>query len=144
MNAVADFDISQILNNLYRRKGLILCVFIVVSLLAAYLASILPKIYRSSTLIVVTPQRVPTSFIASTVTIDLNERMQSIIQEILSRTQLEKIIQEFHLYSSETEKSIEDRVERLRRIIKVQLRRNNVFELSFEADNPKKAQQVTS
>ena len=115
MNAVADFDISQILSNLYRRKGLIISVFIVVSLLAAYLASVLPKIYRSSTLIVVTPQRVPTSFVASTVTIDLNERMQSIIQEILSRTQLEKIIQEFDLYPSETKESIEGRIERLRK-----------------------------
>src|SRR5215813_9051407 len=144
MNAVADFDISQILNNLYRRKGLILCVFIVVSLLAAYLASILPKIYRSSALIVVTPQRVPTSFVASTVTIDLNERMQSIIQEILSRTQLEKIIQEFDLYRSETKGSIEGRIERLRKNVKVELRRNNVFELSFESDNPEKAKQVTN
>ena len=113
MNAVADFDISQILSNLYRRKGLIISVFIVVSLLAAYLATILPKIYRSSTLIVVTPQRIPTAFVASTVTIDLNERMQSIIQEILSRTQLEKIVQEFDLYPSETTDSIEERVERL-------------------------------
>lgn len=144
MNAVADFDISQILSNLYRRKGLILSVFIVVSLLTAYLASVLPKIYRSSALIVVTPQRVPTSFVTSTVTIDLNERMQSIIQEILSRTQLEKIIQEFDLYPSEIKGSIEGRIERLRKNIKVELRRNNVFELSFESDNPEKAKQVTS
>ena len=144
MNAVVDFDISQILRNLYRRKGFIICVFSVTSLLAVYLASVLPKIYRSSTLIVVTPQRVPTSFIASTVTIDLNERMQSIVQEILSRTQLEKIIQEFDLYPFETRGSIEDRVERLRRKINVLLRRNNVFELSFESDNPEKAREVTS
>jgi polysaccharide chain length determinant protein (PEP-CTERM system associated) len=155
MKAAADFDISQILTNLYRRKGLIISVFIVVSLLAAYLASVLPKIYRSSTLIVVTPQRVPTSFIASTVTIDLNERMQSIVQEILSRTKLEQIIQEFDLYpfkvtrrtwlgAAGTEGSIEVRVERLRRMINVQPRRNNVFELSFESENPEKARQVTS
>src|SRR4030095_2726996 len=118
MNAVADFDISQILSNLYRRKGLIISVFIVGA-----------------------PQRVPASFIASTVTIDLNERMQSIIQVILSRTQLEKIIQEFDLYSFETKGSIEERIERLRRKIKVELRRNNVFELSFESESPEKAKQ---
>jgi polysaccharide chain length determinant protein (PEP-CTERM system associated) len=144
MNAVADFDISQILSNLYRRKGLIICVFIVVSLLAVYLAIILPKIYRSSTLIVVTPQKIPTAFVASTVTIDLNERMQSIIQEILSRTRLEKIVQEFDLYPSETKGSIEERIERLRRKVKIELRRNNVFELSFESEHPEKAKQVTS
>ena len=98
MNVVADFDISKILNTLNRRKGLIVSVFVVVSLLAAYLATVLPNVYQSSALILVTPQRVPTSFVASTVTIDLGERMQSITQEILSRTQLEKIVQEFNLY----------------------------------------------
>ncbi len=144
MNAVTDFDIFKILSAIYRRKGLILSVFVVVSSLAVYLTTILPEIYRSSTLIVVTPQRIPTSFVASTVTIDLNERMQSIIQEILSRTRLEKIIQEFDLYPSQTKGSIEERIERLRRKVKVELRRNNVFELSFESENPEKAQQVTS
>jgi polysaccharide chain length determinant protein (PEP-CTERM system associated) len=108
-----------------------------------YLAAILPEVYRSSTLIVVTPQRIPTAFVASTVTIDLNERMQSIVQEILSRTRLEKIIQVFDLYSTEKKGSIEERVERLRRKIKVELRRNNVFELSFESENPEKAKHVT-
>ena len=88
-----------------------------------YLATVLPEVYRSSTLIVVTPQRVPTSFVPSTVTIDLDERMQSIIQEILSRTQLEKMIQEFDLYPSETKGAIEERIARLREKVKVELRR---------------------
>jgi protein tyrosine kinase modulator len=144
MKVGQDFDISQILSNLYRRRGLILSIFIVGSFLAAYLAVLLPKIYRSSTLIVVTPQRVPTNFVASTVTIDLNERMRSIVQEILSRTQLEKIIQEFDLYPSETKGSIEERIARLRKNVNILLRPNNIFELSFESENPAKAQQVTS
>lgn len=143
MNALQDFDVSQILTNLYRRKGLILSVFIVIALLASYLAAVLPEVYRSSTLIVVTPQKVPPSVVASTVTIDLNERMRSIVQEILSRTQLEKIIQEFGLYSSK-EGTIDAQIENLRKKVKVELRPNNVFELSFESENPKKAQQVTS
>jgi polysaccharide chain length determinant protein (PEP-CTERM system associated) len=144
MNVVQDFDISQILSNLYRRKVLILSVFVVVSSLAAYLAFVLPEIYRSSTLIVVTPQRVPTSFVHSTVTIDLNERMRSIVQEILSRTQLENIIQEFDLYPTETKGAIEERIARLRGKVKVDLRPNNIFELSFESESPEKAKQVTS
>jgi polysaccharide chain length determinant protein (PEP-CTERM system associated) len=39
---------------------------------------------------------------------------------------------------------MEDRIERLRKTIKVELRRNNAFQLSFESDNPKNAQQVTA
>ena len=144
MNVVQDFDVSQILSNLCRRKGLILSVFVVVSLLAVYLAAVLPEVYRSSTLIVVTPQRVPTSIVHSTVTIDLAERMRSIVPEILSRTQLEKMIQEFDLYPSENKGAIEERIARLRGKVKVELRVNNVFELSFESESPEKAKQVTS
>jgi protein tyrosine kinase modulator len=144
MNGMADFDLSQILSSFYRRKGLIICVFVVVFLLTAYTAAILPKIYQSSSLILVSPQRVPSSFVTSTITTDLGDRMQSIIQEILSRTQLEKIVQEFNLYPSADQAAIlEERVERLRKSIKVEFRRNNVFQLSFESDNPEKAKQVT-
>lgn len=144
MNGIADFDISQLLHSFYRQKALITLVWVVVFLLAIYTANLLPNIYQSSSLILVTPQRVPSSFVTSTITTDLGERMQSIIQEILSRTQLEKIIKEFNLYPSEKPSALEDRIERLHKAIKVELRRNNVFQLSFESDNPEKAQQVTS
>ena len=145
MNTSTDFNPTQILSNLYRRKGLIIAVFVVVSALAAYLAAILPATYRSSSLILITPQRVPSAYVTSTVTIDLAERMQSIIQEILSRTQLEKILQEFNLQpQGGNAPSLEERVEQLRKAIKVEFRRNNVFQLSFEYPDPEKAKQVTS
>jgi uncharacterized protein involved in exopolysaccharide biosynthesis len=93
-----EINISEILHGFYRRKWLILCVFVVTSCLSIYLAKILPEVYRSSTLILVTPQKLPGSFVASTVTMDLSERMQSILQEIMSRTNLEKVVQEFNLF----------------------------------------------
>ena len=138
----ADFDISKVLDTLNRQKTLIVCVVIVVVSLAIYLASVLPNVYQSNALILVTPQRVPTSFVASTVTIDLSERMQSITQEIMSRTQLEKIVQEFNLYQKFI--ALEDRINLLRKSIKIESRRNNVFQLSFESEDPEKARQVTS
>jgi polysaccharide chain length determinant protein (PEP-CTERM system associated) len=142
MNPMGEFDISQILSGLYRRKKIIIAIFLVVSCLGAYLASILPEVYRSSTLISVTPQRVPGSMVSSTITMDLGERMQSTIQEILSRTQLEKIIQEFNIGNKAA--ILEDRVEALRKSIKIGFRRNNMFEMSFESQNPELAKQVVS
>jgi len=143
MNPMGEFDPSQILSSLYRRKGIIIAIFLVVSCLGAYLASILPEVYKSSTLISVTPQRVPGAMVSSTITMDLGERMQSIIQEILSRTQLEKIIQEFNIFPGGNKGAIlEERVEALRKKIKVEFRRNNIFEMSFESESPEKAKQV--
>jgi len=75
---------SKSLNNLYRRKGLIVSVFVVVSLLALYLATTLPESIVKHAHCCYAPEN-PTAFVASTVTIDLNETMQSIVQEILSR-----------------------------------------------------------
>jgi uncharacterized protein involved in exopolysaccharide biosynthesis len=56
VNAMPELDISNIIANLYRRKALILSVFLVVSALGIYLSTVLPEIYRSSTLILVTPR----------------------------------------------------------------------------------------
>jgi len=140
-----DIDLSRIFSSFTRHKGLIIAVFVVVSTLAAYLSAILPEVFRSSTLILVTPQKVPTSFVFSTVTTDLTERMQSIMQEILSRTRLEKIVDEFDLYGGgKNPSTMEDRVDRLRRKIGIEFRRNNVFQLSFESESPDKAKQVAS
>ncbi len=142
MNSLADLDISTILNSLYRRKSLIVSVFLVVSALAMYLSTVIPEVYRSTTLISVSPQRIPTSYVSTTITTSLGERMQAIAQEILSRTRLEKIIQEFELYPGTT--TVEDRVERLRKMIKIEFRQANLFALSFESESPQKAKEVAT
>ncbi|HEX2229512.1 MAG TPA: Wzz/FepE/Etk N-terminal domain-containing protein, partial [Candidatus Binatia bacterium] len=72
------FDISQILGALYRRKDLIIAVSCVIIILTAYLVVSLPDVYRSSTLILVTPQRLPSTYVASTVTSTIEQRMQAI------------------------------------------------------------------
>ena len=58
----------------------------------------LPPLYRSSTLILVEPQKVPQSYVSPTVTSPVEDRLNTISQQILSRTNLEKIIREFGLY----------------------------------------------
>jgi polysaccharide chain length determinant protein (PEP-CTERM system associated) len=144
MNGTGDFDFARLLAIFYRRKTLVACAFSVVFLLSGYASFILPNVYRSSSLILVTPQRVPSSYVTSTVTMDLLERTQTSIQEILSRTQLGKMVEDFNLYPGSKNSSLDERVERLRKAIKIEMRRNNVFQLSFESTNPEKALQVTS
>ena len=59
----------------------------------------LPKIYEAKTLILVMPQRVPSEFVQSIVTSDLDSRINTISEQILSRSNLEKIIEKFGLFS---------------------------------------------
>lgn len=63
-----------------------------------------PKIYRASTLILVESQRVPQSYVQSTITESLQSRLQTISQQVHSRTNLEKIIQEFNLFPKQKKK----------------------------------------
>jgi succinoglycan biosynthesis transport protein ExoP len=149
MTASSDFDIKKIINVFYVQKGMIITVFLVIFSLAAYLALSLPDIYRSSTVIFVTPQKLPTSYVPSPVTTSIEQRIRTISQDILSRTRLEKIVQELNLYPQLSK--IDARVTKLRKNILIgagrddavkEARGADTFALSFEHTNPEKAMQV--
>ena len=104
----------------------------------------LPNQYRSDTLILVVPQRVPESYVRSTVTSRIEDRLQSITQQILSRTRLERIIQDNNLYQEARRTAImEDVVERMRGNISVQVVKGDAFRVSFTADDARTSMRVT-
>ena len=63
-----------------------------------------PSLYRSDAVIQVVPQRVPESYVSSTVTERVEDRLRALAQQVLSRTQLEKLITEFNLFPEERQK----------------------------------------
>ena len=78
----------------WRSRWLIVLPFIFITVSTAIVSYYLPNKYRSETLILVVPQRVPEQYVHSTVTTRIEDRLHSISQQILSRTRLERIIQE--------------------------------------------------
>src|ERR1700722_7415077 len=62
---------------------------------------VLPPRYESTTLILVEQPTMPKDYVTPNVNDYLQDRMQSITQQILSRTRLLHIIDQFALYSSE-------------------------------------------
>ena len=50
-------------------------------------------------LILVVPQRVPESYVRSTVTARIEDRLRAIREQVMSRTRLERVILEFNLYA---------------------------------------------
>src|SRR6267378_7350359 len=88
--------------------------------IAMMLAMVLPKKYTSQTLILVQQPAVPSDIVKPVVTEDLNHRLASMQEQILSRTRLEPIIEKFGLYPElRGNVHIEDLVERLRTSIVV-------------------------
>src|SRR5262245_10478815 len=128
----------------WRRKWQIVLPAIVIASVAAWGIQRLPNRYRSEALLLVVPQRVPEAFVRSTVTTRRDDRLQSITQQILSRTQLEDIIRDFDLYADlRTTDSLEDIVDSMRtRDIEMRPVKGDAFRLGFIADSPEVAMHV--
>jgi polysaccharide chain length determinant protein (PEP-CTERM system associated) len=105
----------------------------------------LPEQWMSTALIQVVPQQVPEAYVRSTVTMRIEDRLDSIKQLILSRTKLEAIIQEFNLYPNERSGGlIEEVVDRMRNNdISMAVAKGDAFRISFISSDPKQAMRVT-
>jgi len=136
---------EDILGILRKRFWLLVVPFAIIAAATAAAARRLPDWYRSDTLILVVPQRVPESYVKSTVTTRIEDRLQSISQQILSRTRLERIIQDFNLYPAERRTGImEDIVERMRTSeISVQVVKGDAFRVSYVGRDPRTVMKVT-
>lgn len=100
----------------------------------------LPDLYRSETSILVVPQRVPETYVRSTVTMRIEDRLRSLRQQILSRSNLEKIINDFELYSADVKKRpMEAIVEEMRQRVGVDTVRDDTFQVSFVSESPRTA-----
>ena len=137
--------LETLLSIAWRRRWLVAVPALVIAAGVFVVAHYLPNRYRSETLILVVPQRVPESYVRSTVTTRIEDRLQSIGQQIMSRTRLEQIIQEYNLYADRRNTEImEDIIERMRKDIgSVDIVRGDAFRIGFTADDPRTAMRVT-
>ena len=141
---------DEIIEIILKRRWLIIVPFCFTMLVGVYLAMTLPKLYKAGTLILIQPQKVPTSFVQPIVSSDMETRISTISQQILSRSNLEKIIQQFKLFN-EPENSkmfFEDKIEKLRLRIKVDVTRTrgdaDAFSISYTGEDPEKVMQIAN
>jgi len=131
------------------RRSALLCLFFG-WLIVVGVSWVLPTKYQSETLILVEQQKVPEHYVEPNIAVDLQQRLQSMSEQILSRTRLMGIIDKFHLYGLDPSHPIvQGTVERMRKDISIDLVRANsdqitAFKVSYSADSPVVAQQVTA
>lgn len=116
---------------------------------------LLPTTYQSEALILVEEQKVPDKFVEPNVNVNLQDRLQSITQKILSRTRLQATIDRLGLYSRHRGimallKS-RDPIDQMRDDVKIDLvdspgRRGefSAFKVRYSAGSPQLAQQVNN
>jgi len=113
---------------------------------------VVPRKYTSTTLVFVEQPTVPTDFVKPVVTDDLNHRLASMQEQVLSRSRLQPIIEKFDLYPSlRSTTHMEDLVGRLRKSIEVDLvqpmqgsynKQPPGFHVSVTFSDPRLAQQI--
>ncbi|MFH1154521.1 MAG: GNVR domain-containing protein [Pseudomonadota bacterium] len=141
---------DQIMEILFRRRWLAIlpcCLSLTVGL---FLTFIQPRFYQATTSILVEAQSVPVGFVKSIVSSGINERIDTISQQIMSQSNLEKIIQQFGLFSGEKARTmyLEDKIKSLRQRIKVDLTRarggTDAFAISFTGEDPQQVMQIAN
>jgi polysaccharide chain length determinant protein (PEP-CTERM system associated) len=139
--------------SIVRRRVWLLVIPAIVCAIGVYaIALFLPSRWTSETVVLVQEPAISESIVKPIVNGDLNSRLSTMQEQILSRTRLQQMIEKFGLYKNETEKhSIEDLVVRLRGSIVVspvrpmaETRYNGLpgFTVSVSAGQPQLAQQI--
>ncbi|MFX0200782.1 MAG: GumC family protein [Candidatus Hodarchaeota archaeon] len=131
-----------------RRKWWIIIPFVVCIGLSFGVYKKLPKIYRATTTILVVPPEVPENYIAPTVKSTASEGLNTLRQQILSRTRLENVIRELNLYSDMTnKKTMEEIVEVMKKAIYIEVQRvagPDTFAISYFGRDPRTVMLVTN
>jgi len=140
------YGLAQYRDIATRRRWWILGTLFAVWAAAWISAWMLPYRYRSETTIIIDELQVPAESGSG-----LQERLQTLTPQILSRARLQRIIQDLKLYGGAGHPSTEALVNQMRRDIKVQPlpvsgRPNELaaFTVSYSAASPALAQQVTT
>jgi polysaccharide chain length determinant protein (PEP-CTERM system associated) len=111
-----------------------------------------PRIYKAETLILVQPQKVPEDFVRSIVSASIDDRLRTITQQVTSRTNLESLIEEYHLFADRGLLFVDQKVELFRQRIEIDIsnrdaRRGseaNAFTIIFRYEDPKEAKNVAN
>lgn len=146
--------IDRTIGIVLRRRWWFIAAACIVAIGAALGSFVLPNRYKSEATILVQQQQIPERYVVPNSTTDLDEFLQTMTHDILSRPRLLKIITDFNLYPEERARlSPEQLVELMRGDIAIQSLENpdpdpqqkgaNAFTISYIGSGPVTVQQVT-
>ena len=141
--------LKEALDLALRRKWLILGFVVLGTALGGLLAWLKVDMYRSETVILVEQQKIPEKYVPSVIGGSTAERVSTMTQQVLSRTNLQKVIDEFHLYDEELHsQGYEVVIDGLRKNIKIETKGSGgqieAFTISFAHRDPMTAMKVTA
>jgi polysaccharide chain length determinant protein (PEP-CTERM system associated) len=144
--------LDQILRIVTRYRWWIVLPAVVTSFVTLLVLSVLPNYYTSEATLLVVQQQVPQRYVLPTTTTDIREALQATTEEVLSRSRLLAIIDEFGLYPKDRQRlSPEAVLYKMQHDITIQPNESQSpqkditsFKISFIANNAQLAQEVTT
>lgn len=138
-------SLASLARTIWKQKICIILVWILLSVIWYRTVKALPGVYLSESLILVDSQKIPEKFVSATVASDLEARIGSIREQILSSGELKNIINSFNLYQAERKTMFEEEIlDLMRRDISIELvtvgnRRDPhpaAFRIGYQGSNP--------
>lgn len=127
--------------------------------IGAAAAFLLPPVYRSTATILIEEQEIPPDLVRSTITSYADQRIETIKQQVMTRSTLWKIIEQYGIYASlRKRKPTEEVLQRFTKDIQVEVINAKVidkrtqtptqatiaFTLAYEGESPVEAQKVAN
>lgn len=158
-------DVRYFLNLLLRFRWVVIVPFCLAMLVGIALAIVLPRLYEADATILVEPQSVPDKYVHATVPVDIESRIASLTQQILSRSNLTDLIERFKLFSENDIQSrfikyftgsdkkvqlLEEKLELMRKRISVTIEgkrggsKAGAFKISYKDSDRNRAYQVVN
>lgn len=152
LGGLEHFSIGDYLRLFVRRRWFIVITTLLVAVGTAVVAYVLPDVYRATTVILVDPRKVPDSYVLSTVTSGVADRLATLRQQVFSASRLSQIIEEMGLYKELRRQRAEDEiVDYMRKAIEVDMvtsstgdRGLGAFSISYSAGDSLEAARVTN
>ncbi len=139
------------LSILKRRWWIVAIPLLLLPLISYGFSYLIPPRYLSQTLVLIQGQRVPDNYVRPVITADLDSRLASMKEQILSRSHLQPILERYNLYGNQ-HMDMDDRIDMVRKDIEIKPIHSEVarsgglpgFFITFKADDAHTAQLVCS
>lgn len=139
------FTVTDVVRMLRRRGWIPVLTLVICGGAAVAISKSLPNQYRSETLIMVIPQRISEAYVKAQVNEKIEDRLNSLEDQILSRSRLERIILDLDLYPKlRRTLPMEDVVQRMRDDINVKTEGKESFRITYVSQESKTAQKATA
>lgn len=136
---------------LTRKKWLIMLPVITFTLTVGVVVYRLPSLFESTSLLTVKPPKISDKVVTPLSDDDLSQRLQTINQEVLSRSSLEPLIIKHDLYRSERDSGMDMGliIDKMRKYIVVDVEKStdeklSAFRIKFRGTSPQTARNVTA